>query len=124
MALVWDWSEKCGEAIWVERRGDKDVEFTLSLYEGNAFLIILNEYTDKETGKEMYNLFSFFLDEQHMKNCLGLGKGADKSNMFCEDGQRMKAFRINKSRCRNINKIVPLLVKAFDNIDISIYSEE
>lgn len=119
MALNWLWSEKCGEATL--KQGDK--EFALSLYTGNAFLIMLNEY--EQDGEEMYSMFSFWVDEQHMKNMLGLNKkGGYTENHYAEGWSHLTKFRLSKQKCRNINKIVPALVKAFDNIDIEIYSEE
>ena len=37
MALNWNWKEKCGEAVI--QQGEK--EWTISLYQGNAFLIVI-----------------------------------------------------------------------------------
>ena len=44
MALKWEWENKLGE-IELEQNGNK---FTLSVYQGNALMIILYEYTDNE----------------------------------------------------------------------------
>ena len=43
MALNWSWNGKCGEAVF-EQRGK---EFTVNLYQGNAYLIFLYEHKDK-----------------------------------------------------------------------------
>lgn len=121
MALYWDWKEKVGEAIF-EQNGK---EYTINLYKGNAFLIFINEY--KETDSEgvehdVYNLYAFFADEAHAKRCLGLVKGTD--NMFNDGFYRMKKIKINKEKYSYTNKLVSLLVKAFDNLEIEIYKED
>ena len=48
MALNWNWKDKCGELVVVQERNGEPHEFTLSLYEGNALLIMLYEYKNKE----------------------------------------------------------------------------
>ena len=121
MALYWDWKDKVGEAIFESNVGQ---EYTINLYKGNAFLFFINEYKETdEKGEEhnMYNLYSFFCDEAHAKRCLGLVKGTD--NMFVDGFYRMKKIRINKEKYSYTNKLVSMLVKAFDNLDIEIYKE-
>ena len=44
MALQWNFKDKCGEAVLVQNNEDKTREFTLNLYVGNAYLIMLSEY--------------------------------------------------------------------------------
>ena len=122
MALYWDWKDKVGEAIFKNREG---TEYTISLYKGNAFLIFINEYKETDENGEvhnMYNLHSFFCDEAHAKRCLGLVKGTD--NMFNDDYCRLTKIRLNKARYTCVNKLVSMLIKAFDNLDIEIYTEE
>ena len=70
MALTWKWDSKMGEAIIHDESQDKD--FVKNLYEGNAFLIIMSEWT--EGDQDLYSVYSFFADESHAKNCLGLTK--------------------------------------------------
>ena len=121
MALYWDWKDKVGEAIFESNVGQ---EYTINLYKGNAFLIFINEYQETDEKGEvhnMYNLHSFFCDEAHAKRCLGLVKGTD--NMFNDGYCRMKKIRINKEKYSCTNKLVSMLVKAFDNLDIEIYKE-
>ena len=76
-------------------------------------------------GVEKYNVFSFFADDKHMKNCLGLSKGYE--NIF-DDGNDnvLKMIRFNKKKIgkTNLSKLVSAFAKAFDNITIEIYSEE
>ena len=116
MSLRWNFDEKVGEAV--VRQGEH--EFTLNLYEGNAFLIFLSEYKDEE-GQNMYSLWSFFADEQHAKNCFGLSKGYES---IFDDCNKLVKVRINKKRYRYTKKLVDMLAKAFDEIDIEIYSED
>ena len=122
MSLNWRWNEKCGEAIIRQTIDNEKREFTKSLYEGNAFLIFLNEW--KEDDKNMYSLYSFFADEKHAKTCLGLTKDNDYDNMFVGGLDTLIKIRINKKKSRNWKKIITLFAQAFDNIDIEIYSED
>ena len=115
MALVWDWNKKIGEAEIA--RGEE--RFTVNLYQGNAFLIMLYEYTDND-GKEKYSMYSFFADEYHAKNCFGLSKGS--SNIF-HAGERIAKVRLNKKKYRYTKELVGMLVRAFDEIQIEIFSE-
>ena len=71
MALHWQWSEKIGKAFFRDERG---IERQYNLYQGNAYLIFLDEY--EENGKGYYALYCFFADKDHMNNCLGLSKGS------------------------------------------------
>lgn len=124
MSLNWRWDEKCGEAIIRLSLGDETKECTKTLYEGNAFLIFLNEWT--EDGVDKYNLYTFFADESHAKRCLGITKHVDNtySNIFESGFDTLVKIRINKKKSRNWKKIVTLFAQAFDNIDIEIYSED
>ena len=115
--LRWNFDDKIGEAVI--RQGDK--EYTMNLYDGNAFLIFVDEYKDIE-GKEMYSVWLFFADEEHAKNCLGLSKNSD-GNIFDERNELVR-IRINKKVYKYTKKLVDMLVKAFDDIQIEIYSGE
>ena len=122
MALHWQWKDKCGTATF-EATWDNGRLFDVNLYEGNATLIFVNEFI--VDGVEKYNVFSFFADDKHMKNCLGLSKGYE--NIF-DDGNDnvLKKIRFNKKKmsASSLNKLVSAFAKAFDNITIEIYSEE
>lgn len=122
MALTWEWNRKIGEAVFDELYlDDPTKEVTVSLYEGNAFLIFIHKYKDKNTDENMYTLFSFFADKTHMNRCLGLEKGSE--NIFLHNG-RLKRISFNKAKSRNYKQIIPALVKAFDDIEIKVYTEE
>jgi len=122
MALYWEWKDKVGEAVFLNMQTNK--EYTISLYKGNAFLIFINEYKETdENGEEhnMYNLFSFFCDEEHGKRCLGLVKNTD--NMFNDEYCRLTKIRINKDKYPYTKKLVSMLIKAFDEITIELFKE-
>ena len=78
MALTWEWKNLSGTITEI----NYGKEHTFNFYEGNALMIVLNEYKD-ENGEDMYNLHWFFCDEAHAKNCLGLAKGHE--NMLEEN---------------------------------------
>lgn len=118
MALNWLWKDKCGEATFRFWDGE---ERTVNLYEGNAFLIFVNEY--KENDQNMYNVFSFFVDEAHAKRMLGLDKSEGTHNSFNTEREKLVKIRLNKNKCK-AGKIIALLVKAFDDLTIELYKEE
>lgn len=119
MALNWNWSEKCGELTIVQQFAENEKEFTISLYQGNAYLIMLHEFEDG--GKEFYDLYGFFNDKEHMRRCFGLGKKSENlHNIY--DG--WKKIRINKAKYRYTKELVTAITEAFDNISIELYTEE
>lgn len=129
MALNWLWSEKCGEIEVVQMHPDEeDRRFTLSLYKGNAYLIMLHEYNDEKTGEDMYSMFSFFSDKDHAKNCLGIAKGKarwdDGRNIFDTPYQKFTRLRLNKKKHPYWKDLVTMFAQAFDNITIEVVSEE
>ena len=116
MSLNWQWNDKVGTIDIF----NIDKVVTYNLYQGNAFLIMLYEY--KEEGKDMYIMHNFFVDKEHAKNCLGLTKGHE--NMFNTDKYKVKGIHLNKKKYRYTKDLVDMLIKAFDDIKIEIFSEE
>lgn len=120
MGLSWDWNGKCGEITLEQKRSDGTwKQFPITLYQGNAFLIMLSENDEDNT----YQMFSFFTGKEHAKNCLGLSKGYTE-NIFQRDYQRFTKLRLNKKKYSYTKDLVEMFVRAFDNITIEIYSEE
>lgn len=119
MALTWDWKLKCGELVVKDEMLNKT--FTKSLYEGNAFLIVISEWKENETN--MYALYTFFADEAHAKRCLGI-TGNNKNIFEEESWHKVIKLRINKDKAKNWKKIITMFAQAFKNITIEIYSEE
>ena len=123
MAIEWNWNEKIGEVTILQTYGGKSREFTQNLYNGNAYLIFIREWTEDD-GVEKYEVCNFWLDKSHMKNCLGLNKkGGYGNNIHSYDGYRITKFRLSK-KCRNLKEIIDAITQAFDNITIEIYTEE
>lgn len=126
--LRWDWKGKIGEMIINQKRktdeGEWSKDYTISLYEGNAFMIMLSEYKNEE-GEDMWNMFSFFIDKTHAKKCLGLQKNGDGElvNIFDEGWQTLKVLRINKHKSKNWKDIINLFTQAFDSLTIELYTE-
>lgn len=117
MALNWKWSEKVGEAD-IQQKG---IEFTCSLYQGNAYLIFLYEW--EEDGQNLYQMHSFWADKDHMKNMLGLNpKNGFSVNEFNLESERLVAIRINR-KMRYTKEIVTSLVQAFDNLKIELVGD-
>lgn len=114
MGLHWQFSEK-GGTITVEDNNGKS--YTANWYEGNALMIVLNEY--EEDGKEWWTMGWFFADIDHAKNCLGLNKGY--TNMWTDNGEKFKEVTINRKNCRQWKKLVDILVKAFPEIEIKLF---
>ena len=123
MALYWNWNEKCGEATLLDKHphNDEPHEFTVSLYQGNAWLIMLHEYV--EDGKEMYSMYSFWADKEHMNNVLGLSKG-HKENIYDTPYVKLTRIRLDKRKCTRYADIVKALAKAFDELTIELYTSD
>ena len=123
MALHWQWEDKCGEATLVQmHEGEDDKVFTLSLYPGNAYLIMLHER--EEDGKDVWSMFGFWADKDHMKNMLGLNKkDGYTDNYYDSPYQKITKIRLNKTKCRYFKEIMAALAQAFDDLTVEIYSE-
>ena len=98
--------------------GNADVN--LNLYEGNAFLIAVDEWEDGD--RKMYNLAWFFNSEDHAKMCLGIAKKPGAHNIF--EGAQFKQLTLYRSNCRKWKKIVDMFTKAFPEIEIVIRKGE
>ena len=62
MALRWQWNECIGE-LEIENQS-----CPIKVYQGNALLIFLNEWENKE-GEHLWSMYNFFADKHHFKNC-------------------------------------------------------
>lgn len=114
MALTWEWSKRIGRArFWHENE-----ELILNLYQGNAFLIFMKEWY--EFGKEKYELWSFFADKRHAKNCLGLDKQYNR-NIFDDGDIRLHYIEINTKEYAYTKDLVELLTKAYKDLTIRLY---
>lgn len=107
--LTWMWDKKCGELTYGGH--------TVNLYEGNALMIMISEWT-KEDGTEQYQVESFFCDKEHAKNCFGLSKGHDNIYADCP----FEKLILYRSKSRNWKTFIDLVVKAFPDIEVHLLS--
>lgn len=130
MSLNWNWSDKVGtlEAIVDVREGEEWVKkpHTFNLYQGNALLIAIDEF--KEDGVEKYNLYTFFADEYHLKNLLGMNKKDGYTENHLADWG-WKKIRINTKKWYpkgfgvKLSKLVGLLIDGLPDLTIELYAE-
>lgn len=109
MALRWQFDEPGGTVTVQNAEG---AERTDNWYEGNALMIVTNEW--EKDGESYYSLGWFLADEAHAKACLGLAK--DSENMFAPG--RISKLTINRKHCYQWKKLVSLMTKAFPDIEI------
>jgi hypothetical protein len=120
MPITWDFKNKVGEAFYEYENGE---QMQVNLYQGNALLIFVQEFT--EDGVDKYRLDMFFNDLDHAKRTLGLLKGSDgkKTNLFTAYEPRLVKIRFDKSKCREWKKLVDVFSKAsFENFTIELYT--
>lgn len=122
MSLNWQWDECCGEITVEHKLPDGSwTQFPVRLYQGNAFLIMLSE----DDERDIYQMYSFFMDKDHAKRCLGLDKkGGNTTNFFQTEYKRWSKIRLNKAKYRYTKELVTMLVQAFDDLTIEIYSNK
>ena len=127
MSLNWNWDKKVGEVTFTQEIDGVKKDFVSNLYNGNACLIMVYEYTDENDGKEKYQLTGFFADKTHMKRCLGIDKRYKQTlgkNMYEDSWDRLTKIRFNKAKCRDVKDIMMAFYEAFNNITIELYTEE
>ena len=116
--LNWQWDEKVGEVDIY----NYDKVVTYSLYQGNAFLIFVYEYT--ENGKSMYSVNNCFVDEAHAKRALGIDKNSKTTygdNTLNQPSYKLQEIRIKKKDYKHTKKLISMLVEAFDELTIKLY---
>lgn len=121
MAVRWEWKEKVGEFTY---NG-----YTVNLYEGNAFLIGIDEFKMSkkrrtvddyaEDGDDCYRVAWFFIDKQHAKRCLGLEKGS--YDMF--EGL-VDHITLYLDKCKNWKDIITMFGKTQKDITFTIKATE
>lgn len=116
MALTWNWTDKVGTATYKFNFRGEQGEHQLSLYNGNALLIMLHEY--EQDGNSMYDMFGFFVDKDHCKRCLGLVK--DSKNIWETEQGTITEITLSKSKCKNFDYLVKAFAHAFKSIQINI----
>lgn len=107
-----DYTKRMGE--WIIKGGDGE-EYKQTLCGCNGLCAMMHFYTD-DKGVDMVQLCSFFADEEHAKNCLGLSKGTTNIYEDC-----LVRVRLNTAY-KESRKLAAMLVKAFDAITIELYN--
>ena len=126
MALHWQWDEKVGEMTVDElHHDDPPRTIHLSLYRGNAFLIMLHEFKN-EKGEDVWTMWNFFADKQHMRNCLGLTKGDDDGNLLDTPYVKLRKIKIDKKKygMSYTKELVRALVEAMPHVEIEVFSTD
>ena len=125
MPLIVDYNKKIGEATFVRSGGGETEEVTYDLYRGNAFLVFIYEYRDKD-GETVRDLHNFFADEAHAKIMFGLKpdyKG-EKNNHMNTPSYCLKRITIDATRYDYAKKLISILCDAdFDHIEIVLNNE-
>lgn len=103
MSLNWNFNHRAGVIFLPSGQ-------MLTCYQGNAYLIMLNETPDH------YTLVSFWADAEHMRNCLGLSRGFN--NIYGDWSGAKWVFY--KDNCKNASKIAEALVRAFDAVEVQL----
>ncbi len=118
MALQWDWNRKSGTVTQVF--GGR--EYTSNFYQGNALMIVTNEFV--ENGEERYTVIWFFTERDHAERCLGLQKCDDgtRCNMFEHEGTVTRLV-IYKEHCSKWQTLVDLFTKVFPEIVIELHAK-
>lgn len=83
MSLNWNWSDKIGELEYTDRENRK---FIVNIYEGNALMIFIYEYIQNEAN--MYSMFSFFCDQEHLNNLL-------KDDTYFDGWNKITLYKMN-----------------------------
>ena len=127
--LTWDWNKRIGTLTCYGRFRDEETDeivsrpMNVALYEGNAYLIGLQEYTDEKTGEDMYTMYTFFTDRIHAKRCFGIDK-KDKfsygNNLYKDEWLKISLSK----KYRYLKEFTGYLVEAFDNLEIEIYTDK
>ena len=117
MAIIWDWDKKIGRCFMTatDKDGNKGVA-ELDLYQGNAYLIAIQE--DKE--EETYQLVWFATDKNHLKNMLGLSKGFDN----CIKDWGILSIHLNGAKYKDAAEVAGLFLKAKMDTEFILYRKE
>lgn len=105
MGLMWNFDKRIGIVELTDKQTEQKYEW--SLYQGNAFAIMINEKIGD--NEDLYRVENFWADEEHAKRCLGLAKGFD--NLLTDDVSYDYKFILN-AEYEHCLKIAKLLRKA------------
>ena len=83
MALRWQWDECIGELTIKDQ-----AKARLMVYQGNALMIILNEWKN-DKGENVWSMYNFFADKGHFDNCR-----KDKDYNYSEGWLKLTLWRV------------------------------
>ena len=118
MALQWNFNEKVGK-VYGNKYGK---DYVLNLYNGNAMIIAVDEWTN-EDGDEEYMPAWWFDNEEHAQLMLGLRKpryGGGQYNRLEDDG--IKSIVLTK-KCRDLRKIRKVFAEAMPCVELKTVEE-
>lgn len=111
MALQWDWQKKMGTLTIEQNQDGKKARFKINIYDGNCMAIMLS--MRKKDGKDWYQLYSFFADEQHCKNIF-----KEHKKLFWD---KVVKIELNTAY-KNAERLAKILVKC--GYTVTIYNKE
>jgi hypothetical protein len=92
MSVRWNWNEKKGYYV-VKLWGD--IERKVNIYCGNCLGVEIYEFKDKDNG-DMYELYGFWNDTQHLDNILNLNGKYDYNTYDREDYKMLEIHLYTK----------------------------
>lgn len=90
--LRWLWKNKMGELVIKMKTNEGEKTYKRNIYAGNCLFIVMSEWHDKETDKDMYDINYFILDTEHLDKCLGLKRNHEgkKEDMYKDEFVSMR----------------------------------
>ncbi len=118
----WNWKEKMGVMYIIQPNTEiGDFKFKVNIYNGNCLGVLIYDYKNEETKKDMYRFWGFWNNLEHLKNCLGLTKGYN-DNIYIDEGvQSVLKIKLN-TYYKNCLKIAECFAKA--GIKVELYYKE
>lgn len=102
MAVNWSWKSKMGEVTILQDTDGESNSFKVNIYQGNCLAVFIYEYKDKK-GRDMYDLYGFFADRQHVKRI-----AKDHPSLFWD---KVKSIKLNLAY-KECETLVKLFTKA------------
>jgi len=108
MAVTWSWKKRIGSIYFFDEVNGK---YKVNIYAGNCLGVLIFEY--KSDNKNLFQFYSFWNDEEHLKNILGLTKKF-KDNIY----KNCLQLKINGNYEKH-NQIIKHFIKA--KIPVNVY---
>lgn len=117
--INWLWKNKIGSIAFTAEYNGQKIKTTYQMYRGsNCLCVLLYEY--QENGKNMYSLFNYWDDFNHLKKYLGLDKRSSSQTNYYDKASHLQL----NSRFTESLKIATLFMKACPKIDVHLSYEE